>query len=65
MQTCRKKITKEQYDRAMAERGAIVSEDEAAVFTASELLGYGLYGSRVYTQNGEYFVEYTLGSTCD
>lgn len=65
MQTCKKKITKEQYDRAMAAHGAIVSEDEAAVFTASELLGYGLYGSRVYMQNGEYFVEYTLGSSCD
>ena len=39
MQTCRNKITKEQYDRAMAERGAIVREDEEAVFTASELVG--------------------------
>lgn len=60
-----KKITKEQYDRAMAANGSIVKEDIPNVFTDAERWGYGLYGNTVFENNGEYFVSYTLGSTCD
>ena len=60
-----KKITKEQYDRAMENNGSICKDDIPAVFTEAERWGYGLYGNSVFEKDGEYFVQYTLGSTCD
>lgn len=65
MQTAIKKITREQYERAKANHGSIPREDEEAVFTEAERWGYGVYGSTVYSKDGEYFVSYSLGSTCD
>ena len=60
-----KKITKAIYDRAKANHGYITKKDEDAVFTQSELRGYGVYGDQVHERNGEYYVSYYLGSTCD
>ena len=60
-----RKITKEQYDRAMANKGFITEEDMNEIFFPSEMFGYGVYNPRVIERNDEYYVTFTLGSSCD
>lgn len=61
----RKEITKEQYDRAMQNHGYITKDDRNKVFTVSEIYGYGVYGDKVTEDKGKYYVDYSIGSTCD
>ena len=58
-----RKITAEQYERA--KNGYLTEEDREAVFSPSELYGYGVYGGDVIERDGKYYVRYSLGSTCD
>ena len=60
-----KKITKEIYDKAIKNRNYITNDDRNKVWDISDLCGYGIYGDQVYEENGEYFVKYWRGSTCD
>ena len=62
---CKRKITKDIYDRAKANGGGIASDDILEVFTSSELYGYGVYSTRVHEENGEYYVSFSMGSSCD
>ena len=59
-----RKITKEIYDRRTPSN-YITDEDMCKVFDRSEMCGYGVYSPRVFEKNGEYFVEYELGDSCD
>lgn len=61
----RRKIEKDVYDRAMNNGRSLTREDYGKVFDAAELMGYGVYGERVYEENGEYFVWFQMGSSCD
>lgn len=66
MQYCRRRITKEQYERAIKEHnGYIAPEDKSEIFTSSELLGYGVYTPIAHKDGEDYFVSYSLGDTCD
>ena len=65
MRTHEKKISKEVYDRAIANNGHITSEDELTVFNEIERWGYGVYRTNVIERDGEYFVRYELGDSCD
>lgn len=65
MTSYKRSITKEQYERAMSARGYLTKEDRETVFTDSERLGYGVYDGMVCNKDGEYFVLYSLGSSCD
>lgn len=58
-------ITKEQYERGVANNGYLTKEDRELVFSQAELYGYGVYGAVVYENNGEYSVLYSMGSSCD
>ena len=60
-----RQITKDIYDRAMEHNGFFTSEDKQKVFDVSELCEYGVYGAKAYEENGEYFVGYSMGSSCD
>lgn len=60
-----RKITKAQYDRAMANRRMLTEEDKRHVFSTSELYGYGIYSTSVLERGGEYFVRYKIGDNCD
>lgn len=69
---CKKEITKEQYERAWAERnGYITKADMEDIFTQSQLIGYGVYSpvaSKEYNEvTGEttYCVHYHTGDSCD
>ena len=61
----RRKITKEQYDRAIQNNGFITEDDEKSIFYPSEIFGYGIYMARAVEDHGEYYVTFTLGSSCD
>ena len=65
MRTYTDKINKEMYNRAMANNGVMTNEDMNKFFNPCLLWGYGVYGVRVFEENGEYFVKYETGSTCD
>lgn len=61
-----RQITEEQFDRAMANKGYIDDADQDAVFTASELYGYGVYSQRVFRNgNGQPCVSFMRGESCD
>ena len=60
-----RKITKEQYDRARESHGYLAEIDKEQVFSASELYGYGVYSPIVFERDGEYFVSYQIGDSCD
>ena len=65
MQSCIKEISKEIYDKAIKNNGYITDEDEWKVFTESQIMGYGIYGTHVYEEDGKYYVHYSMGDTCD
>lgn len=61
----RRKITEEQYERAMLNNGTITDEDMKEIFSPSEMFGYGIYMPRAIEDHDEYYVTFTLGSSCD
>lgn len=63
----KREITKEVYDRAMDHNGVISDKDDInAVFSISELCGYGVYNDRVSQgEDGKYYVDFYRGDTCD
>ncbi|MBR1823288.1 MAG: hypothetical protein IJ779_03525 [Ruminococcus sp.] len=61
----KREITKEQYERGLNHGRYLTKEDREDVFSVSELFGYGVYGGTVYEENGDFYVLYELGSTCD
>ena len=60
-----RKIPRDIDERAMAKNGYIVKEDKDSVWDMAELHGYGVYDGRVFERDGEYFVSFTMGSSCD
>ena len=61
----KKQISKDVYERAMRNKGYITDKDEKEIFTASELYGYGVYLPMVCEENGDYYVRFKLGHSCD
>ena len=61
----RRKITKEQYERAMLNNGIITDEDMKEIFSTSEMYGYGVYTPKAIEDHEEYYVTFTLGIGCD
>lgn len=57
--TIKREITKEQYERVT------MHHDAKGIFTESEVMGYGVYCDRYFEENGKYYVEFVLGSSCD
>lgn len=60
-----KEIDKEVYDRAVANNNSITNADEEKIFSTSIRYGYGLYGTRVFEEDGKYMVRYKIGDSCD
>ena len=61
----KRKISKEIYERAMEHNGYIANEDEEKVFLPSEIWGYGVYGAQAKEENGEYYVYFSMGDSCE
>ena len=60
-----REITREQYDRALQHNRNLAESDKEAVFSVSELCGYGIYDTYVFERNGRYYVRFVIGSSCD
>lgn len=60
-----REITKEQFNRALKHNRNLAESDRKAVFTVSELCGYGIYDTYVFERNGRYYVRFVIGSSCD
>lgn len=62
----KREITKQQYENAVRKNhGYLLPEDVDKVFTDAERWGYGVYDSRVFEEDGKFYVSFWLGSTCD
>ena len=62
--TSRKEISKEVYDRAVANNGRMTDDDEIAILGAY-VYGYGLYGTAVYQEGDKYMVSFRHGDSCE
>lgn len=60
-----RKITREQYNRAVQNNGYVVRDDKKKILTDAERLGYGADCSSVYEQDGEFFVRCSMYDSCD
>ena len=65
MTKLKRKITKEQYERALQNHGYITNKDKEIIFNVCELYGYGVYSPIVAKEGEEYVVNYYIGETCD
>lgn len=65
MKQGQRKISKEQYTRAMLNGGRICSEDMDDIFSTTEQCGRGIYSAQADMEDGEYIVKYTIGDSCD
>ena len=63
MRICKREITKEMYDRAV--NGRLSREDYLKVFDESDRMGYGIYDDTVHEKDGEYYVSFEMGDSCD
>lgn len=53
-----RRITKEEFEKAQNEGAASLISDDIKI-------GYGLYASKVYIEEGEYILRYEIGDSCD
>lgn len=61
-----RRISEEQYQRAMGRNGILTDADIDDVFSLSEQIGYGIYSTKVgRNEAGEPIVRYSRGDSCD
>lgn len=63
MDRIRRKTTKEIYQEV--KKGGLSRQDEQRIFGYDIVEGYGLYGYDAEEENGEYFITFSCGSSCD
>jgi len=61
----KREITKDLYDRSMENNGHLKTEWYSECFTTAERLGYGVYGTLVFEEDGKYYVQFSMGESCD
>lgn len=60
-----REITEEQYKSALNNYNRVSAEDERAILTSTERLGYGASCSTVFEQDGKYYVHCHRWNNCD
>lgn len=60
-----RKISREQYDRAVKNSGYVVKDDRQDILTEAERIGYGADCSSVFEQDGEFFARCSMYDSCD
>lgn len=58
-------ISKDTYDQVMANHGIVTQDVMLNNFTDAQLYGYGVYGVHVREENGEYYICWEQGTSCD
>ena len=51
-------ISKEEYDKAL-------KDGATSIIGIAEKMGYGVYGAKVYESNGQFYLSYDRGDSCD
>ena len=61
MRKVTRELTPEQY------HNVIDKHDTSGIFSAQEVMGYGVYCERYFNnkETGKYYVEYSVGDSCD
>ena len=59
------KITKEMYDYYMSTPRSEWLPEVEKKLPASWVMGYGYYGTDLAIRDGEYYLVYSIGSSCD
>ena len=60
-----REISKEEYDKAMANGGRLTEEQELEILGESIVRGYGVYGTAVYMDGDKYMLKYETNDSCD
>lgn len=60
-----REITAEQYEAAQKNGGRLTKSDANNVLTDAERYGYGASTSRVFEQDGRYYVHCSKSNSCD
>ena len=60
-----RKITEEQYERAIKNGGILTEEDQKLIFTTAEMCGCGVYLIGVEKNYCQYYVIFKFGDSCD
>lgn len=61
-----RKITPEQYQRAVMLNGSYLTKlDELEVFSDAERIGYGASSGKVFEREDEFYVSYMIADYCD
>ena len=60
-----REISKEEYDKAMANGGRLTDDQELDILGGAYVYGYGLYGTAVYQEDGKYMVSFRHGDSCE
>lgn len=60
-----RKITREQYDRAVQNNGYVLREDRESIFTDAERIGYGAEASSVFERDGVFYARCSMYDSCD
>lgn len=60
-----RKITREQYNRAVQNNGYIVRDDKKDILTDAERLGYGAEASSVFERDGVFYARCSMYDSCD
>lgn len=63
MREITREITKEKYDyyESQPNVSAAIESD----MSDDIIYGYGYYGGSIYESNGKYYMQYSIGSSCD
>lgn len=65
MRDITRKISKDVYDAAKNNNGVFANDMLCKVFSPEILYGCGLYNYYVFAENGDFFLSYTIGDSCD
>ena len=60
MTTYQRKLSEEDLQKIMENDG-----DVYCLFSEAQIMGYGVYGARVIMIDGQKFLRYSMGDSCD
>jgi hypothetical protein len=61
MKDCKRRISKDIYNRIIKNNGHFSPKDVFSIFTEEEFYDKGIYSPFVYEYNNEYYVGFKLG----
>lgn len=60
MRDCERRLTDEDLRKVMENDG-----DVYCLFSEAQIMGYGVYGANIIELDGEKYLRYSMGDSCD